>query len=279
MWSHTNAIQLEVSVSNNCTWAGELLQLGRFLNRPLLGQPLNNGSNIIKPWALAHGFMILEPLFKQFTNKIDSRHPERFLLRFFLEPIPNDPKNGEEERWEFVEVTFWVRHWDSTGYCLVLKHRFLVKSRSRLRLGTVFDVKIHTGGDALTSAVPSPNARRCLHFYRHRNPGKDAESDIQREVPFQRFPTSLGVPSNWMWHQKKKGGPFFGIFFLFLALSFSASLLFCFFAAPLLSCFSASLLLLCFLVFLLSCSCSFVMPCFFVVSSVLAALACVLCEW
>ena len=25
---------------------------------------LNNGSNIIKPWALAHGFMILEPLFK-----------------------------------------------------------------------------------------------------------------------------------------------------------------------------------------------------------------------
>ena len=25
----------------------------------------NNGSNIIKPWALAHGFMILEPLFKQ----------------------------------------------------------------------------------------------------------------------------------------------------------------------------------------------------------------------
>ena len=29
---------------------------------------LNNGSNIIKPWALAHGFMILEPLFKQFTT-------------------------------------------------------------------------------------------------------------------------------------------------------------------------------------------------------------------
>ena len=27
-------------------------------------QKLNNGSNIIKPWALAHGFMILEPLFK-----------------------------------------------------------------------------------------------------------------------------------------------------------------------------------------------------------------------
>ena len=26
---------------------------------------LNNGSNITKPWALAHGFMILEPLFKQ----------------------------------------------------------------------------------------------------------------------------------------------------------------------------------------------------------------------
>ena len=30
-----------------------------------LSKNLNNGSNIIKPWALAHGFMILEPLFKQ----------------------------------------------------------------------------------------------------------------------------------------------------------------------------------------------------------------------
>ena len=30
---------------------------------------INNGSNIIKPCALAHGFMILEPLFKNRTNK------------------------------------------------------------------------------------------------------------------------------------------------------------------------------------------------------------------
>ena len=37
--------------------------LGRKKGR-LQGVCLNNGSNIIKPWALAHGFMILEPLFK-----------------------------------------------------------------------------------------------------------------------------------------------------------------------------------------------------------------------
>ena len=66
----------------------------------------------------------------------------------------------------------------------------------------------------------------------------------------------------------------FSVFFF----RFSASLLFHFFGF-LLACFSASLLLLCFLVFLLSCSCFFVMPCCFVVSSVLAALARVLCEW
>ena len=33
---------------------------------------LNNGSNIIKPWALAHGFMILEPLFKQNVSQASS---------------------------------------------------------------------------------------------------------------------------------------------------------------------------------------------------------------
>ena len=35
-----------------------------FYDRVIVVNCLNNGSNIIKPWALAHGFIIFEPLFK-----------------------------------------------------------------------------------------------------------------------------------------------------------------------------------------------------------------------
>ena len=46
-----------------CQEDQEIITLG-LLNHFQNQTMFNNGSNIIKPWALAHGFMILEPLFK-----------------------------------------------------------------------------------------------------------------------------------------------------------------------------------------------------------------------
>ena len=45
-----------------CWGLGQKCQVRRFWSESI--EDLNNGSNIMKPWALAHGFMILEPLFK-----------------------------------------------------------------------------------------------------------------------------------------------------------------------------------------------------------------------